>query len=180
MNVADTPTDELSPTLLSSKSAFTAWAILYSALYTTLMVYLVSKYAGVSTSGHAWGLAAAIILPPQIIYSDLYVRLIWLPYRKEIRRRSLMSSLTRRDHPYDIERKMLGTLFLLPALVALGPLTYFFGYEKLSNTSRYASLIPLSCFAQAVFSYAILKSCFYYDKDDKLRKDVPSDRSPNS
>ena len=126
-------TKDLTPADLSNPVSCWAWAILYSAIHLGLVATLHFQIFEVFSREYYVAFFLLVGLP-FILLPELYVRTIWVPYRREMMRRGGVPKRDERRHPFDIERKLAGYVLFFSLICAWPPISRFilFNYESLS------------------------------------------------
>ncbi|WP_227268231.1 hypothetical protein [Roseobacter weihaiensis] len=155
MILSDIPDEELSPQVLSSKRRYLFWAAAYSIMHLSLCYYLYVIEPPVFSVGYNRAVAA-LIIGPFFCPLDLYLRQIFWPYWKEMRRRGGLPPKEKRKHPYDFELKVACWPVFSAALGVLAAVVFLW-FEHYSHLRAW----PAAAVGTVVFS-PIISIGFYH------------------
>lgn len=162
IDVSHLSIDELSPKVLSSRRAYLFWAILYSVIHLAICGYMLVIQPPVGSVLYK-NLTYAMMVSLYFFLSDLYLRQIWFPYRREMRRRSVVPDPESRKHPYDFKRKMMG-LALSPGIFVLLAGLHFLWFERYSHNRLFPLVLPALVLLPPITYIGSYKSYFDWEE----------------
>lgn len=137
---SDIPDEELSPQVLSSKRIYLFWAAAYSIVHLSLCYYLYVIRPPVFSTGYN-SAVAALIVGPFFYLPDLYLRQIWWPYWREMKRRGGIPAQADRKHPYDLETKLRALIFFFATGLSLTNAVAFLWFDYFSDLNAWGGTV---------------------------------------
>ncbi len=154
--------DDLHPLALANKKRFLFWVLFYSLIHIVVCRHLFVVAPPVGSTSYAV-VVAWVLVGPAFYFTDLYLRQVWWPYKKEMARLGLeLPNFNDQRHPYNVYQKVFGTMFAGPLLFAIGSSMQIWGGETIASTRMYPFLLPIVYLGTPAICFAIYHSCLYY------------------
>ena len=85
-DLSDVPDEKLTPRVLSSVFRYFFWATIFATIFLSLLIYLISDETQRGSSEYRCAVFFLMLSIPASL-ADLYLRVVFLPYFLEVRRR---------------------------------------------------------------------------------------------
>ena len=165
-SVSKLSNEQLTPSVLSSKARYIFWAVVYNSLHLSLWAYLFTSSPPKGSTLYI-GLAYAIALGPFVYFSDLYLRIIWLPYRREVSRRGGVPKESARHHAYKVKMVLTRGIGLVSGAFAVSVLLVFFRWDEFSDNIAWPIMVIGSLFGVPIVSFGFFHSFFVWEGAEK-------------
>ena len=160
-SVSELSNEQLTPSALSSKAHYIFWAVVYNTLHISFWVYLFASSPPKGSTSYT-SLAYAIALGPFVYFTDLYIRIILLPYRREASRRGGVPAGSTRHHAYRVKMVLTRGIGLVSGALAVSVLLVFFRWDEFSDNVAWPITLFGSLFGVPILSFGFFHSFFIW------------------
>lgn len=156
-DLSGVPDEKLTPRVLSSVFRYFFWATIYAAIFLSLLIYLISHEAHRDAPEYQRAMFFLMLFIP-VSLVDLYIRVVFLPYFLEIRRRKAAREVR---YPYDW-RKSLGFLLFLSVTFSYYLMRRFLFFEEFQELAYSWAALPAISIAMLIGYFGFYHSYFVW------------------